>query len=320
MSHEHGFDGHEAPAEYLGAAHEDSDHGEHGERLGATDVTTPAGQLSPGLAGFPAAPETNPGESILLTPVPAEVSPDPQGHPAGYVPPIVNDNRWAITPEGTDAAGQLIEQQGALPGADVIGQPEADAGHWTYMGGVSGFCGPDSISMVLSEFGLHESESDIATWAMSQPGGVTYEPQGASAGDLGFGLGSEQIAAALNHFGVPATATTGSYSDLVTALQSGRDVILGVDANAIWHNIDPSTEEGQGQTEGHAVVLTGIDPATQTAYLNDPGDPDGRMEAVPLNELMAAWNGEGNQIVVTEQAPEMHAGPIILPITLARAA
>jgi hypothetical protein len=90
------------------------------------------------------------------------------------------------------------------------------------------------------------------------------------------------------------------------------------------------------------VVLTGIDPATGMAYLNDPGTPDGRMEAVPLNELMAAWQNGGNAMVVTEHVTSVNTsagvdtygeqiqvgpdadaaitaitpGPIVLPITL----
>jgi hypothetical protein len=45
------------------------------------------------------------------------------------------------------------------------------------------------------------------------------------------------------------------------------------------------------------------------AYINDPGYPDGRMEAVPLSNLLTAWQqgpGGGNQMVETLQAPAIH--------------
>ena len=243
-----------------------------------------------------------------------------------YRPPIVNDNRWGMTPEGVNLFGQEIEQQGTLPTDDTIGTPEIDASYWTYMGAESGYCGPDSISMVLSEFGIHASMDEIAGYAESQ-GEVTGSGAAGqidpTPGDLGWGMSSEQIAAVLTHEGVPATATTGDYQTLVDALQNGRDVILSVDANQIWHNAPAGTPEG------HAVVLTGIDPATGTAYLDDPGTPDGRMEAVPLTELMDAWHNDGYQMVETQQAPGLHldsgasdaaastqGGPILLPVTV----
>lgn len=254
--------------------------------------------------------------------------PDLHGNPqeiAGYVPPPVTDGREAMTPERV-VGDQQLEQQGPAPSAHTVGDPNTDAHYWTYMGTDSGFCGPDSLSMVLNEFGIHDSESAVAAWALNHGDVTGTGPNGQiepAPGELGFGMTSGQMAEVLNAAGVPAVTMVGNQESLVEALHSGRDVILSVDANQLWHNAPAGTREG------HAVVLTGIDPSTNTAYINDPGYPDGRMEAVPLSELMGAWGGAGNQMVETLQTPEVHTaqygtaqaaatrpGPVILPLTI----
>jgi hypothetical protein len=298
----------------------------------------PAAQPS-SLAWVPA-PAVNPHEPVIETPIPS-ADPDLHGNPVGYVAPVVNDGRWGMEPVGTDWQGNPIEQQGQLPGSDVIGNPEGQGRYWTYMGTESGFCGPESVSMVLSEFGIQANEDEIAELAISS-GDATGSVADSGPGELGYGMTAPQMAEMLDRLGVPAMATTGTYGDLVQALENGRDVILSIDANLIWHNDPESQMEGENKTESHAVVLTGIDPATGMAYLNDPGTPDGRMEAVPLNELMAAWQNGGNAMVVTEHVTSVNTsagvdtygeqiqvgpdadaaitaitpGPIVLPITL----
>ena len=78
--------------------------------------------------------------------------------------------------------------------------------------------------------------------------------------------------------------------------------------------------------------MTGFDPTTDTVYINDPGVPDGKAEAIPLSEFESAWETSGDVMIVTEPTGEAGergggggggaepgrgaAGPVLLPIAI----
>jgi hypothetical protein len=68
---------------------------------------------------------------------------------------------------------------------------------------------------------------------------------------------------------------------------------VAVDAERIWFD-----RRDRGQID-HMVTVTGIDPATQTVFLNDSGTPIGRQESVPLAEFMNAAGAGGTYYEVT---------------------
>ena len=96
-------------------------------------------------------------------------------------------------------------------------------------------------------------------------------------------------------------------------LDQGRSVILGVDADPIWHYQD-GTSQGPAP---HAVMITSIDESTGTVTLSDTGNPHGgNEERVPLKVFMYAWGEQGNQLVVTDSVIAHHPGPVLMPLTI----
>ncbi len=193
---------------------------------------------------------------------------------------------------------------GPEPGADVIGHPGENASDWQSQGTQNGMCGPTSIAMVVNGLGLDPggqpvTGADVAEWAIAH-GDMTSDGQPNSSSDLGYEMNAQQIAAVLDHYGVHNELTTGgNLQSLEGYLASGHEVILGVDGDRIWHDIPASQDAGHAN---HALVVTGIDPKTGWAYLNDPGTTDGREEAVPISTLMSAWSTSDYTAIVTDSS------------------
>lgn len=254
---------------------------------------------------------------------------------AGHEHPLLGA-AWTVPEDMTYThSGEAVP--GVEPGSDTDGHPQAEATDWQYQGTQDGLCGPTSIAMVVNEFSpsAHVSGAEVAQWA-STHGEMIPDGQPVSAGNYGYLMSVQQISAVLAHYGVQNQVVQGgSEAQLEGWLASGHQVILAVDGERIWHDVPASQDPGQAD---HAVVLTGIDPKTGWAYLNDPGSPDGRMEAVPLSELMSAWSTSGDAAVVTDGTagdhpaevapphphphavvtdhPSHHGGAVILPVLL----
>ncbi|MGO9752924.1 MAG: C39 family peptidase [Solirubrobacteraceae bacterium] len=206
---------------------------------------------------------------------------------------------------------------GPEPGADTIGHPEANASDWQSQGTQDGMCGPTSIAMVVNGLGLDPggeplTGADVAQWAISH-GDMTSDGRPLSSSDLGYEMNANQIAAVLDHYGVHNEEVQGgSLQSLESYLADGHEVILGVDGDRIWHDLPAGQDAGQ---PNHALVVTGIDPHTGYAYLNDPGTTDGRMEAVPISTLMSAWSTSDYTAIVTDGTQGDHAPAPVEPAT-----
>jgi hypothetical protein len=89
-------------------------------------------------------------------------------------------------------------------------------------------------------------------------------------------------------------------------LQHNDRVIVGLNANEIWH---PCRDSATGEPvelplAGHAVWVTGIDQELDGSIkviLCDSGTPDGRAEAVDVADFLNAWADYGNEMVVAHQ-------------------
>jgi hypothetical protein len=109
----------------------------------------------------------------------------------------------------------------------------------------------------------------------------------------------------LSFLGIPVHQTmNASFQDLYSAVQQGKQVIVGLNANEIWSPYhDSATGAPVEQTPaGHAVWVTGIDKAPDGSVkviLSDTGIPGGRMEAVDAADFMNAWSDFGNFMVTT---------------------
>ena len=105
---------------------------------------------------------------------------------------------------------------------------------------------------------------------------------------------------------------------LSNILDDGRAIVVGVNADEIWHGED--TAANPTGRANHALLITGIDETRGLVTLSDPGHPDGNNEVVPLDVFKEAWAAGENQLLVTDQ-PVTHdgvttPGPVVVPVTL----
>jgi hypothetical protein len=262
-------------------------------------------------------------------------SPPTGGDPAHPPQPEHHPKADPSTPSDMtlNSSGQPVA--GTAPTDHVIGDPTADASQWTFQG-ANGYCGPNSISMMLqATTGQHLTEQQIATWAISNDEMTKLPPQDdspAGVPSLHYGMLPSQAADAMNalgsQYGISAKLESGNIGDLEGSLRSGHEVMIELDDQRIWH------QPGVTDTNeaNHFVVVTGIDPSTGTVFLNDPGDPDGKEESIPLKEFESSWSTSNNAMIVTSTKGSSGGdssgegideeaetpGPILLPVVLNR--
>jgi hypothetical protein len=223
-----------------------------------------------------------------------------------------------------NAAGQ--PESGQAPTSHVIGDPNQAASQWSYQV-ADGNCGPNSITMMIAATTGHQvSEEQVAQWAIQNNEMIQMSKadEPASGPSIHYGMTPTQVAATVSAFGqqygVTATATQGDMNQLDSYLSQGREVIIFIDANTIWH--DGPADPG---APNHFVIVTGYDPSTGTVFINDPGAPDGKEESIPLSEFKTAWAASNDTMIVTQssssssggavdEAPQ--PGPVILPIVV----
>jgi uncharacterized protein YvpB len=119
-------------------------------------------------------------------------------------------------------------------------------------------------------------------------------------GDVYFfdGTSPQDMVMLLSKYGIQSDLTTGnSLSTIEDDLTSGHKVIAALNAETIW-NYPPG--QGQRTQADHAVVVTGVDTATNIVHLNDSGTPNGRDERIPLNTFTQAWSTSDNLLIVTQ--------------------
>lgn len=158
--------------------------------------------------------------------------------------------------------------------------------------------------------GRQPTEDEIVALAGATPSanhdGPIYLPPPPGNPDGGNGTDSEDLPILLAHYGIRAVYTdddiaaeigvpTGMTA-LVNALDEGRKVIAGVNAETIWD------EDGDRTTADHDLVVTGVDTAAGIVHLNDSGTDDGADEQVPIDVFEAAWKTSGHDMVITLDA------------------
>lgn len=123
------------------------------------------------------------------------------------------------------------------------------------------------------------------------------------------GTAPQDVGKLLNLYGVKTQETyDNSLTSLYDALQQGKFVMVGLNANEIWTPVhDPVTGAPvEQQVGGHVVWVTGMDQSADGhvhIYLNDTGTPTGRIEEVDAADFMNAWHDVGNLMVT---APNTH--------------
>jgi hypothetical protein len=101
---------------------------------------------------------------------------------------------------------------------------------------------------------------------------------------------------------------------VVQELAHGRKVIVGVDAEELWHSDHPvinDIKDWFGRSPNHALVVEGVrvdDNGQPFVIVNDPGDPDGSGREYPLVDFHDAFDDSGCFFVATNEAPPGLAG------------
>ena len=199
-----------------------------------------------------------------------------------------NSDGGTVVDEPVD---EQIEQDDAFD--QVVGDPTGDSEFWFQQAG-NGYCVPAAVAQIVSEYTGVDYTDESAFVALADDHGLwTDDGTGVP------GITAPDTATLLDSAGVPATLEYGSLERLDTFLAEDRGVILIIDSGEIWTG--EATEDGVAD---HAVVVTGIDYATGTVVLSDPGHPDGNMMTVPIEVLEDAWaDSDYLMVVADEPAP-----------------
>ncbi|HEY9313907.1 C39 family peptidase [Williamsia sp.] len=186
------------------------------------------------------------------------------------------------------------------------GQDAGDADeyseHW-FLQAENGTCVPASVAQIVAEYTGEDIRSEEAFIAMAQENGYF------AGGDVSGGMSIYAAADLLEQSGIPASVETGTMSDLSTALEEGRGVLLYVDSGEYWDPEQEERDEARGRDEGgdHCVVISEIDYDKGVVYLSDPGHPDGDRMEVPLDEFEEAWGDADNTMIVCDE-PSPNSG------------
>lgn len=162
--------------------------------------------------------------------------------------------------------------------------------------------------------GKEPSEEAIIRKAQStpsvvHPGTIYTKPLDKTHPNSGMGTSFADVPTLLEQYDIAAVVTNrsragqdgvvGGVEGLKQQLRGGHTVIVSVNGELIW-NQPVDTKDEQGNPLGdHAVVVTGIDTATNVVHLNDSGDPDGRDSQVPMALFLRAWDSSNELMVVT---------------------
>lgn len=213
-----------------------------------------------------------------------DIDHDPGGPPDGMVG--IEDSMAVSAAASPYSASQPL----------VAGDWAGDASTWHLQEDLNS-CAIACQTDVLHSFGIEVEESQIAGLAQERG---WYDPRvGTDPGALG---------EVLEEFGIPVTKSYDtSLVDIKDALDEGRKVLVGLDANEIWY---PQRDELGNPLElpdgGHAVWVTGIaeNPSGDLeVILNDTGHEAGRGSRVAIDDFLNAWNDFGRNAAITDVSP-----------------
>ena len=161
-------------------------------------------------------------------------------------------------------------------------------------------CAIKSQQLILKDFGIDVSETELVQTA------------NANGWYNGGGTVPEDVGNLLNLAGIPVSKqSTANVFNLVNELAQGHEVIVGVDADELWHNSSINEKLSNwfndvfGEQGGnHALIVAGIDtrdPNNIQVIVKDPGSgEDGK--PYPLDQFMDAWSDTQCYMVSTDVA------------------
>lgn len=161
-------------------------------------------------------------------------------------------------------------------------------------------CAIKSQQLILKDFGIDVSETELVQTA------------NANGWYNGGGTVPEDVGNLLNLAGIPVSKqSNANVFNLVNELAQGHEVIVGVDADELWHNSSINEKLSNwfndvfGEQGGnHALIVAGIDthdPNNIQVIVKDPGSgEDGK--PYPLRQFMDAWSDTQCYMVSTDVA------------------
>lgn len=178
-------------------------------------------------------------------------------------------------------------------GGAVFGDPVDDVVTWHHQAGHKSCAVVAQMGVYESITHQHMTEQQFCDYAEAHG---WYDPH--------TGTPPQCVGNVLNSLGIPTDQHYGgSLTEIADTLARGDKVIVGVNANDIWHPIH--TADGTPiprPLAGHAVWVTGLNVSpdgTATVYLNDSGTAHGGMMAVDARDFLTAWREYGNMTVIT---------------------
>jgi hypothetical protein len=171
-----------------------------------------------------------------------------------------------------------------------------------------------SADVVGQVTGKEPSEQAIIKVAQSTPsavhsGSIYIRPADKKNPNSGMGTSPADIPTLLAHYGVKAVITdkdnavrTGvptGIDALEQQLGAGHKVIVGLNAEMIWHRPVENKDKNGNPVADHAVVVTGVDTANGVVHLNDSGTKKGRDEQIPVELFLQAWDTSDDFMAVT---------------------
>lgn len=178
-----------------------------------------------------------------------------------------NSDFFELTHQGMDGVALEPEIRHDIPGCEVAmvtGEPFRNAPNMDFEQGdnpynASGNCGLVSICNLLRRAGMDVSEDQVTKCAIDS-GLCDYNPLGIASDNGGTSI--EMRRDLLNKFGVASdiymSEKGGSLENIADAIDSGRGVLISVNAGELWDCDDGSTPFLGHPVSNHCVAVTGI--------------------------------------------------------------
>lgn len=169
--------------------------------------------------------------------------------------------------------------------------------------GYSDTCAVRSQQLVLNDFGIPVTQEDLIKEA-TQNGWYAQ----------GEGTPLEFVGNLLENHGVEVNRfENANIFNLTNELAQGHKVIIGVDANELWHNgfLQDVKDTIVGETANHALIVAGIDtsdPNNVQVILEDPGTGD-VAKSYPMEQFMDAWKDSHCYMVSTQEPAPLAFNP-----------
>ena len=182
----------------------------------------------------------------------------------------------------------------------IVGDPD-NTGHIAQTTAIT--CAVVSQQMILNDFGVVSPTTGLPLSEAE----LTYVA--AVNGWLSEGTTPDDVGKLLDYYAIPNHKGYG-IDNLVTELQQGHKVIVGVDSSELWNSNNPILNFAEdyvvGENADHAIVVNGIifdGQCEPIVVVNDPGSPQGAGNQYPISTFLDAFQDSNCFYVATDNAP-----------------